>query len=130
MLNQLFIILIIICVILFPLLSHPLSIGLTLLLLVVFLALNLATLYSYLWLSYILVLILLGGLLVIFIYIALVATNETFNIFRIGTPMVGGVFIFINTVFISDNLYSTKESQQGLLPWNRKGLEFTRQFYS
>lgn len=130
MLNQLFIIIIITCVILFPLLSHPLSIGLTLLLLVIVLALNLTTLYSYLWLSYILVLILLGGLLVIFIYIALVATNETFMAFKISTPVVGGVFIFIGIFFISDSLYSTKESQQGLLSWNRKGLEFITQFYS
>lgn len=62
-----------------------------------------------------LVLILLGGLLVIFIYIALVATNETFMAFKISAPVVGRVFIFIGIFFIFDSLYSTKESQQGLL---------------
>ena len=115
---------IIICVILFPMLSHPLRMGLTLLLLVLLLAFNLVSLYSYIWLSYILVLILLGGLLVIFIYIALVATNETFSIFKASIPALGLFFITTGILLIWDNLHSIKERQQSFISWNMKGLEF------
>ena len=45
----------------------------------VFIALIIGTVYSSYWLPYCLVLILLGGLLVIFIYVSLLASNETFR---------------------------------------------------
>lgn len=64
---------------LFPLLNHPLSIGLRILLLTVIIAVTIGLITSNLWLSYILILVLLGGLLVIFIYVSLLAPNELFK---------------------------------------------------
>nr|BCW03078.1 NADH dehydrogenase subunit 6 [Daphnia pulex]BCW03091.1 NADH dehydrogenase subunit 6 [Daphnia pulex]BCW03104.1 NADH dehydrogenase subunit 6 [Daphnia pulex]BCW03117.1 NADH dehydrogenase subunit 6 [Daphnia pulex]BCW03130.1 NADH dehydrogenase subunit 6 [Daphnia pulex] len=63
-------------VFMFPLVSHPLLMGLIILIITFMVAatLGLGGLSS--WLSYVLVLILLGGLLVIFIYISLLASNE------------------------------------------------------
>ena len=64
----------------FPLLTHPLSIGVTLLVLVIVISLIIGIFYSTLWVSYATILILLGGLLVIFIYVSLLASNEVFKI--------------------------------------------------
>ena len=64
---------------LFTRLVHPLSIGLTLLIqtILISLAAGLST-YSY-WFSYILFIIFLGGILVLFIYVTSLASNEAFS---------------------------------------------------
>nr|QUL60386.1 NADH dehydrogenase subunit 6 [Terrapotamon thungwa] len=63
---------------LFTQVTHPLAMGLTLLIQTIFISfiVGLST-YSF-WFSYILFLILLGGMLVLFIYIASLASNEFF----------------------------------------------------
>nr|YP_010155129.1 NADH dehydrogenase subunit 6 [Oregonia gracilis]QQX28747.1 NADH dehydrogenase subunit 6 [Oregonia gracilis] len=64
---------------LFTRLNHPLSLGLTLLLQTVSISLNTGlSLYSF-WFSYILFMIFLGGMLVLFIYVASLASNEPFS---------------------------------------------------
>nr|QOW08828.1 NADH dehydrogenase subunit 6 [Carpilius convexus] len=64
---------------LFTRLSHPLSMGLTLLMqtIVISLSTGIST-YSF-WFSYILFMIFLGGMLVLFIYVASLASNEFFS---------------------------------------------------
>lgn len=62
----------------FPGLTHPLGMGLVVLALTVFLAVMLGSFMTNFWLSYVLVLVLLGGLLVIFVYVSLLASNELF----------------------------------------------------
>nr|WMQ53347.1 NADH dehydrogenase subunit 6 [Portunus armatus] len=64
--------------VLFTRLSHPLSMGLTLLIQTILISLTagLST-YSY-WFSYILFMIFLGGMLVLFIYVTSLASNEPF----------------------------------------------------
>nr|AGJ50512.1 NADH dehydrogenase subunit 6 [Austinograea alayseae] len=63
---------------LFSRLSHPLSMGLTLLLQTVMISLSVGiSTYSF-WFSYILFMIFLGGMLVLFIYVASLASNEFF----------------------------------------------------
>lgn len=121
----------IILIILFPLLKNPLSIGLTLLALALLVALNLRAIFSYLWLSYTLVLVLLGGLLVIFIYVALVASNETFSdssriTFFISSIIIRTIFLF---TFNKEN-YRSSESQIPFNGLNQEGLEWTFSFYS
>nr|YP_008994049.1 NADH dehydrogenase subunit 6 [Cheirotonus jansoni]AGG19636.1 NADH dehydrogenase subunit 6 [Cheirotonus jansoni] len=60
-------------------LKHPLSMGLTLLAQTITITLTSGFLsYNY-WFSYILFLILIGGMLVLFIYMTSVASNEKFN---------------------------------------------------
>nr|BDH80267.1 NADH dehydrogenase subunit 6 [Ceriodaphnia dubia] len=66
-------------ILLFPLLNHPLSMGLSILLLTVIMAVTMGLMTSNLWLSYVLILVLLGGLLVIFVYVSLLAPNELFK---------------------------------------------------
>nr|YP_009685487.1 NADH dehydrogenase subunit 6 [Parribacus antarcticus]QDM38494.1 NADH dehydrogenase subunit 6 [Parribacus antarcticus] len=66
--------------ILFTQLTHPLSTGIILLIQTVLVALASGLLSKSFWFSYILFLIFLGGMLVLFIYVASLAANEAFNL--------------------------------------------------
>nr|ART65594.1 NADH dehydrogenase subunit 6 [Lamprigera yunnana] len=62
--------------IMFMLTSHPLSMGMSLLCHTLFISMNSGLLSSSFWYSYILFLIMIGGLMVLFIYMTSVASNE------------------------------------------------------
>nr|CDN85565.1 NADH dehydrogenase subunit 6 [Geocharax gracilis] len=66
--------------ILFSQLTHPLSMGLTLLIQTILICLLTGTFNSSFWFSYILFLIFLGGMLILFIYVASLASNEPFHV--------------------------------------------------
>jgi len=63
----------------FPLSSNPLSIGVILLFTIIFIRLILGIFRTRMWVSYTLILVLVGGLLVVFIYVSLLASNELFK---------------------------------------------------
>nr|UAM92199.1 NADH dehydrogenase subunit 6 [Geosesarma penangense] len=64
--------------ILFTQLSHPLAMGLTLLIQTILISITVGiSTYSF-WFSYILFLVFLGGMLILFIYVASLASNEPF----------------------------------------------------
>nr|YP_009747696.1 NADH dehydrogenase subunit 6 [Ocypode stimpsoni]QII89376.1 NADH dehydrogenase subunit 6 [Ocypode stimpsoni] len=64
--------------IIFTQLSHPLALGLTLLIQTTLISITVGiSTYSF-WFSYILFLVFLGGMLVLFIYVASIASNESF----------------------------------------------------
>nr|YP_003204795.1 NADH dehydrogenase subunit 6 [Charybdis japonica]ACJ49893.1 NADH dehydrogenase subunit 6 [Charybdis japonica]UEK25882.1 NADH dehydrogenase subunit 6 [Charybdis japonica] len=79
---------------LFTRLTHPLSMGLTLLIQTILISLTtgLST-YSY-WVSYILFMIFLGGMLVLFIYVTSLASNESFH-FSYSILTVSMVFLIL-----------------------------------
>nr|AXS66336.1 NADH dehydrogenase subunit 6 [Cucujoidea sp. 6 KM-2017] len=58
--------------------KHPISIGSTLLLQTIFISLTIGMLSLNFWFSYILLLILIGGMLIIFMYMTSIASNEKF----------------------------------------------------
>lgn len=62
----------------FVFLRHPLSIGFTLLIQAILIAIITGLLSHNFWFSYILFIIIIGGILVLFIYITRVASNEKF----------------------------------------------------
>nr|YP_010691326.1 NADH dehydrogenase subunit 6 [Drosophila prosaltans]WBU93976.1 NADH dehydrogenase subunit 6 [Drosophila prosaltans]WBU94041.1 NADH dehydrogenase subunit 6 [Drosophila prosaltans] len=59
---------------------HPLSMGLTLLIQTILICLITGLMTKSFWYSYILFLIFLGGMLVLFIYVTSLASNEMFNL--------------------------------------------------
>lgn len=61
-------------------LAHPLSIGLILIIQTILIAIFSGLLINSFWFSYLLVLIFLGGLLILFIYVATLASNEQITI--------------------------------------------------
>ena len=81
---------------LFTRLSHPLSLGVTLLLQTIFIALTVGTSTYSFWFSYILFIIFLGGILVLFIYVASLASNEAFS-FSLMTFLFYTSVIFVSS---------------------------------
>nr|APX40821.1 NADH dehydrogenase subunit 6 [Smaragdina concolor] len=63
----------------FCLMSHPLALGLTLLVQTIFIALMSGTMSINFWFSYIIFLIMIGGMLVLFVYMTSIAANEKFS---------------------------------------------------
>nr|DAZ87544.1 TPA_asm: NADH dehydrogenase subunit 6 [Trichosia splendens] len=64
---------------LFTQLTHPLSMGFILLIQTLMICIYTGMMYETFWFSYILFLVFLGGMLVLFIYITALASNEMFN---------------------------------------------------
>nr|AIW06220.1 NADH dehydrogenase subunit 6 [Siphlonurus sp. MT-2014] len=64
----------------FTRMNHPLAMGLTLLFQTLLIALLTGLMTSTFWFSYILFLVFLGGMLVLFIYVTSLASNEMFSI--------------------------------------------------
>nr|YP_009127024.1 NADH dehydrogenase subunit 6 [Peirates atromaculatus]YP_009127037.1 NADH dehydrogenase subunit 6 [Peirates turpis]AHH93141.1 NADH dehydrogenase subunit 6 [Peirates atromaculatus]AHH93167.1 NADH dehydrogenase subunit 6 [Peirates turpis] len=64
---------------LFPMMSHPLSMGLILIMQTIIIAMISGMMINMFWFSYILIMTILSGMLVLFIYMASVASNEKFN---------------------------------------------------
>lgn len=79
---------------------HPLSAGLVLLIQTTLVAVASGTLNKTFWFSYILFLIFLGGILVLFIYVASLASNEQFSIDLIFFLTSLAVICFISLILI------------------------------
>nr|WQM87279.1 NADH dehydrogenase subunit 6 [Esakia johorensis] len=60
-------------------LKHPLSMGFNLILTTVTISITMGIMMKYTWYSYILILVMLGGMLVLFMYMASIASNEIMN---------------------------------------------------
>ncbi len=88
----------------FPLLSHPLAIGLNLLMSTFLIALIIGVGGLRFWISYTLVLILSGGLLVLFVYVSLLASNESFkNTWRSSMLFTFRIILILGVRFKSDS---------------------------
>nr|YP_009538049.1 NADH dehydrogenase subunit 6 [Limenitis populi]AYN60792.1 NADH dehydrogenase subunit 6 [Limenitis populi] len=85
--------------------NHPLAMGLLILIQTLFTCLISGMLINTYWFSYILFLIFLGGLLVLFIYVSSVASNELFKIHFFSKFSVIYIFIiFILSILFNNNL--------------------------
>nr|AMA06656.1 NADH dehydrogenase subunit 6 [Cryptolaemus montrouzieri] len=60
-------------------LNHPLSVGFLILIQTILTCLIMGSIYINFWYSYILILIMIGGLLILFIYMTSIASNEKFK---------------------------------------------------
>nr|YP_009500789.1 NADH dehydrogenase subunit 6 [Popillia japonica]AXA13801.1 NADH dehydrogenase subunit 6 [Popillia japonica] len=106
----------------FMFLSHPLSMGLILLMQTIIMALTMGFFNINFWYSYILFLIMIGGMLVLFIYMTSVASNEKFSFsikitlmisimtlgFLFSIAMMDPYFSDINSIY-TENLDNYKE---------------------
>nr|YP_009473437.1 NADH dehydrogenase subunit 6 [Choristoneura occidentalis biennis]AVI57908.1 NADH dehydrogenase subunit 6 [Choristoneura occidentalis biennis] len=86
--------------------NHPLSMGLMILIQTIFICLLSGMLINTYWFSYILFLTFLGGLLVLFIYVSSIASNEMFknNFFFLKIIFTFSIIIFIFSLYIFNNL--------------------------
>nr|YP_010411505.1 NADH dehydrogenase subunit 6 [Pissodes yunnanensis]URP30506.1 NADH dehydrogenase subunit 6 [Pissodes yunnanensis] len=91
----------------FIFLNHPLSLGCVLLLQTILISLSTGFLYYNFWFSYILFMIMIGGMLIMFIYMTSIASNEKFSLPKnliIFTSLLGMIFLLI--IISQDNFYS------------------------
>nr|YP_010287452.1 NADH dehydrogenase subunit 6 [Amraica recursaria]UKT61783.1 NADH dehydrogenase subunit 6 [Amraica recursaria] len=85
-------------------LNHPLSIGLMILFQTLLMCLLSGMLIKTYWFSYILFLTFLGGLLVLFIYVSSIASNEMFNLsFNMKLMMMISIMLIIMMQIYSYN---------------------------
>jgi len=120
---------------LFPFSSSPIAIGFLLLVITLCIATGLAILVSSFWVSYVLVLVLVGGLMVVFIYVALLASNELFSPLsssRLGVLGVLGIlgFFFIVSFYASESAVEGGNSSVGLDPYFSSSIKWLEGFYS
>lgn len=103
--NQIIILTIIINSIIFTQTNHPISIGLILLIQTLLTCLITGFSTKSFWFSYILFLIFIGGILILFIYIASLASNEKLN-FSFSTFLkISPIIITIIFILLSDKFW-------------------------
>nr|AML25834.1 NADH dehydrogenase subunit 6 [Staphylinidae sp. BMNH 1274170] len=91
--------------IMFLFLNHPMSMGVTLLLQTITIAMITGFMNVNFWYSYILFLIMIGGLLILFIYMTSIASNEMFNYNMKTMTMTSGVFMSLLLLFNLDHFF-------------------------
>nr|YP_010895311.1 NADH dehydrogenase subunit 6 [Verrallia virginica]WJW73902.1 NADH dehydrogenase subunit 6 [Verrallia virginica] len=87
--------------------NHPLAMGLTLLVQTILISLITGLLTKSFWFSYILFLIFMGGMLVLFIYVTSLASNEMFSLsmkLSIVSMMMFSSYILILLFLLDDSL--------------------------
>nr|YP_004123579.1 NADH dehydrogenase subunit 6 [Alpheus distinguendus]ACV90186.1 NADH dehydrogenase subunit 6 [Alpheus distinguendus] len=99
---------------LFTRLRHPLAMGLTLIFQTTLICLSSGASSSFTWMSYILFLIFLGATLVLFIYVASLASNEVFNLSYPMALLVASPLIITIPLLAKDELIQPlKPNMQG-----------------
>nr|QHN56427.1 NADH dehydrogenase subunit 6 [Dohrniphora cornuta] len=99
MLQNLLIIMIIFMTLYFLQMNHPISMGLTLLVQTLLICLFIGMMNETFWFSYILFLVFLGGMLILFIYVTSVASNESFSL------SINLIFLMIPCLILMISLY-------------------------
>nr|ALO77551.1 NADH deshydrogenase subunit 6 [Myodermum sp. MYO01] len=95
-----------ICSLTFMMLSHPLSLGMTLLTQTIIIALSMGLFNLNFWFSYIMFLIMIGGMLVLFIYMTSVASNEKFTFSIKILLMISFTLFLVSLTFFIPKIYT------------------------
>nr|YP_009937369.1 NADH dehydrogenase subunit 6 [Trigonopterus tanimbarensis]QNT26840.1 NADH dehydrogenase subunit 6 [Trigonopterus tanimbarensis] len=90
----------------FMLMNHPLSLGSILLMQTILMALASGTFYQNFWFGYILFLVMIGGMLVMFIYMTSIASNEKFKMPKTSLYFYALSLILLAMIFVMDNFLS------------------------
>nr|AUR39868.1 NADH dehydrogenase subunit 6 [Agonita chinensis] len=103
----------------FLLLKHPVTLSMTILLQTILMALMTGMMTFNFWFSYILLLTMIGGLLVLFLYMTNVASNEKFNFSKkIVLMWISSLFLFMmispwmNNMYMNTKLFSNKNNME------------------
>nr|QWM97256.1 NADH dehydrogenase subunit 6 [Aulaconotus atronotatus] len=109
----------------FMFLNHPLSLGLGLLIQTILIALMTGFMSMNYWFSYIIFLIMIGGMLILFIYMTSVASNEKFKFsFKLFLMSSLLTISFLPFIFI-DSFYINKLSKNFDLMNQNTNLDFS-----
>nr|ARH54283.1 NADH dehydrogenase subunit 6 [Curculionidae sp. 2 AH-2016] len=100
---------------LFSFLKHPLSMGCILLIQTIIISLMTGSLYYNFWFSYILFLIMIGGMLVMFIYMTSIASNEKFMIPKFFPLFLLIIILCTFMLFYSDKFWTELTSTKMIM---------------
>lgn len=108
----------------FSQLKHPLAIGFLLLIQTILICIITGIIYDRFWFSYILFLVFLGGILVLFIYVTSLASNEIFNFsFKLFLIIIICIYLLVLRRLLIDNIEFTFINNKELLNSNFKFFE-------
>nr|QNP09633.1 NADH dehydrogenase subunit 6 [Ochthebius sp. IBE<ESP> AN104] len=85
---------------------HPMSMGLILMIQIILISLMTGFMNFNFWFSYILFLVMIGGMLVLFIYMTSIASNEKFKLNLKLTLMILITLIIMMILFFMDNFFT------------------------
>lgn len=90
----------------FIIIKHPLAIGIVLIIQTLVISLIIGLISKTFWFSYVLFLIFLGGILILFIYITSLASNELFffSIKYFFTILISTIFVFLTILMLDKNI--------------------------
>nr|YP_010491849.1 NADH dehydrogenase subunit 6 [Platydracus impotens]UWM92635.1 NADH dehydrogenase subunit 6 [Platydracus impotens] len=105
----------------FIFLSHPMSMGITLLVQTILVSLMSGMLTLNFWFSYILFLIMIGGMLVLFIYMTSIASNEKFKfsnmlLMFMSLMIISSIMMYL--FFDNSLIYMINYSENFYFPYN------------
>nr|WPY71340.1 NADH dehydrogenase subunit 6 [Gampsocera sp.] len=110
---------------LFIQMNHPLAMGLTLLFQTIFISIITGLITKTFWFAYILFLIFLGGMLVLFIYVTSLASNEMFS-FSIKSLIYSMsfmlLFLFLSFMFIDQMMMNSNIMNEEMTMINNNNL--------
>nr|YP_011010131.1 NADH dehydrogenase subunit 6 [Halobates germanus]WPW46642.1 NADH dehydrogenase subunit 6 [Halobates germanus]WPW46655.1 NADH dehydrogenase subunit 6 [Halobates germanus]WPW46759.1 NADH dehydrogenase subunit 6 [Halobates germanus]WPW46772.1 NADH dehydrogenase subunit 6 [Halobates germanus] len=86
-------------------LKHPLSMGFNLILITFMSSITMSIWMKYSWYSYILILVMLGGMLVLFMYMASIASNEIMK-FSFKTLVMMMISIVVTMILLKEEMLS------------------------
>lgn len=101
---------------LFIIIKHPLSIGAVLLFQTLFIAVFSGLTLPSFWYSYILILIFLGGILILFIYVASMASNEKFTQTFWAIPIIFILSIALSWISVKETKWTLKSLSMQRIP--------------
>nr|AXS66198.1 NADH dehydrogenase subunit 6 [Cucujoidea sp. 1 KM-2017] len=112
-------------------LNHPISMGLLILTQTILLCNFMGFFSLNFWFSYILILIMIGGLLILFIYMTSIASNEIFNI-NLKNLFLMPLFLMLSFfLFKSLNLENFNSNLLSFMMWEKKFFYFSMsKFYN
>nr|QEH58951.1 NADH dehydrogenase subunit 6 [Metrocoris sp. XD-2019] len=100
--------------------NHPLSMGFNLIIMTLLISMMMNMMIQYSWYSYMLILVMLGGMLVLFMYMASVASNEimkfSFKITIMAIVIMLFMMLILKTEMLSNSnmFFSYMENQQNM----------------
>nr|UFZ13719.1 NADH dehydrogenase subunit 6 [Haplosialis sp.] len=98
--------------------NHPLAMGLCLLIQTILISLITGLIIQTFWFSYILFLVMLGGMLVLFIYTTTLASNEMFSINSNNLIMFIMISLMMSMLFMDKNLWNINNSYIDMMNLN------------
>nr|WPW46889.1 NADH dehydrogenase subunit 6 [Ventidius distanti] len=108
-------------------LKHPLSMGFNLIVMTLILSLTMNLMMKFAWYSYILTLVMLGGMLVLFMYMASIASNEMMKFSLKVTIFM--IFVLIMSIMLTNNEMIMFSNETMMNIENKQNMSMMKLFY-